>query len=420
VNWPSTRENFMDLSRYAPLALAALSLGCPATRPPITDKAYVGKPPLGEAIVFDTYPLLDLDGDLVPDSNWRWIDFPDSQCGDGTPTGLAIDYLPDGTDDLVVFFDGGGACWSYATCKTGILPIDFVTDKNFGVEKFKEEARVYIPSSITDRAHLPPSLAGATLVFVPYCTGDVHAGDWGKSYSNPADTVYWQHRGHANVMAFLKRLGATFPNVRRLVAAGSSAGGFGALVNYPALRWYWPHADGFLIDDSGPALVGDDVPVSLREAWYDSWHAGVSIDPICVDCYDDLSLAWTTLAAQFPDDRLAFVTHERDWLMSSLIADAGSVTDPGTILALKDNFQTNLAQLQSTVFAPTANARVFYDYGEDHMLLTPETTTVPSPDPTADFTASHDAASVDLQTWLEAMFTDADLSDDVGWATRMD
>jgi hypothetical protein len=48
--------------------------------------------------------------------------------------------------------------------------------------------------------------------------------------------VAWRHGGRADVAAYLKRRAATFPAPRKLAISGSSAGGFGALLNCDAAR----------------------------------------------------------------------------------------------------------------------------------------------------------------------------------------
>ena len=377
----------MKSSHCAALAALALAAACAPNTTPVTRKGYQGKPPIGTAMTFSAADELDVDGDGTRDG-WWWIAFdgtsaPDeiATCGDGKPTGLAVN--PGTGSDLLVFFDGGGACWSYETCALGTA-----VDKSFGVAEFKTEATGFIPSSITSRAHLPAALAGATIVFVPYCTGDVHGGDHVADYGNALVSEVWHHVGHANVMAYLKRLAATWPNPRKVVVAGSSAGGFGALVNYEAFRWYWPRAQGYLIDDSGPALVNNDVPANLRDAWYNAWNLGVATDPFCTDCRTNLSAAFTELAAMHPGDRLAFVSHTQDAVMGPFMLSTGP------------QFETALRRLEQDVLRPTGNVRAFYDAGTDHMMLTPLATPTPVD---FDYTASHVTGATSLAAWLQAM-----------------
>jgi Pectinacetylesterase len=344
----------------AALAATALS-ACASNTTPVTKKAYDGQPPLGTPI----------SADEAPAGKWSWVSVPDAVCADGSPAGLGVN--PGTGPDLVVFFDGGGACWSYGTCTAG-----FAFDRRYGPAEFATEQADYLPGSLLDRDVLPPSLAGATLVFVPYCTGDVHGGDSVKTYTAPLDASTWRHVGHANVMRFLERLGATWPSPRKLVVAGSSAGGFGAVASYEAFRWYWPDAEGYLVDDSGPPLVGDDISASMRNAWYDAWRLGVSLDPVSVDCRDDLSAAITALAKAHKDDRIALLSHVDDLVMSTFL-------EQPTLGAALD-------RLEGEVFAP-AGAHVFYAPGTDHMLL-----------PTI---AAESAGGTTLADWLEADFSDA-------------
>ncbi len=374
------------MRRPALASLAALALAaCAPASPPIERKGYSGKPPLGDAISEAELPL----------ERWAWVPFGDAVCADGSTTGLAVNR--GSGPDLLVFFDGGGACWDYATCTLGTA-----VDASYGPATWDAELRDYVPSSLTDRAHLPATLAGATIVFVPYCTGDVHGGSRVKTYGNDLFSETWNHLGHANVLAFLARLGPTFPSPRKLVVAGSSAGGFGALVSYEAFRWYWPDAQGYLVDDSGPALVGDDVPARLRDAFYSSWALNEALDPICLDCRSDLSSAFRELAALHPRDRIAFLSHARDPVMTAF-----------TVSGTPGAFEVALRELESVVFAPTDNARVFYDSDggqvDAHMLLTPAT-----PSGADSYVATHEERGVSLADWLERM-----VSDDPSWATVM-
>src|SRR5262249_23910923 len=109
-------------------------------------------------------------------------------------------------------------------------------------------------------------------VFVPYCTGDLHAGDAVKTYSESGDSRIIHHKGHANVLAYLTRVAATFKAPGQIAVTGSSAGGGGVLFNYASFREYWPSTPMLVIDDSLPFFQGDGVAPSLRSAWYANWN----------------------------------------------------------------------------------------------------------------------------------------------------
>jgi hypothetical protein len=45
----------------------------------------------------------------LPNDVWTWVDFPDSVCANGTPTGIAINPHA-GAMNLMIYFEGGGDC----------------------------------------------------------------------------------------------------------------------------------------------------------------------------------------------------------------------------------------------------------------------------------------------------------------------
>ena len=169
----------------------------------------------------------------------------------------------------------------------------------FGPEEFAHDIHDRAPRSWVRRENLPAALRDATVVFVPYCTGDVHSGSAVATYASPLpgrDAITWRHVGHANVLAFLKRLGATFPDPGRLVISGSSAGGFGSMSNYPEFRRYWPDAKAYLVDDSGPPLIGRDPGRYARGVVRALGHGRV-LDGFCPQCRTDLSQGRALVAA---------------------------------------------------------------------------------------------------------------------------
>ncbi len=382
---------------------------------------YDGPPPMGAAI-------LPNEGTAIPNATeWTWIPFPDSLCNDATQqvsgsyqfststTGLAISWGI-GTD-VVFFLQGGGACWDFVTCGGA---------KAYGIEKTASTGpfgpgefatqlynNIKYQNSWVRRANLPAALATATIVFIPYCTGDVHAGDAVTPYPPPQflsllPPITWHHVGHANVMAFLKRLGPTFPNPGKVIVAGSSAGGFGALANYPAFRWYWPSAKSYLVDDSGPPLAGDAIPADTRAAWYTSWNMGASLDAFCPECRSDMSAGMRNLAATYKEDRIALLSHLRDAVIRAFFGTY-SYSPPSFTPMDPAAFETALRSLGTDVMDPaTTNAKYFFTLGDPRnpdglghpTLEDPTVITTPSPG---------------LEQWLELM-----LSDSTSWTSATD
>ncbi len=354
-------------------------------------------------------------------ADWVWIPFEDAFCTDAiadesgryhfgtSTTGLAISWGSTASRDVVVFLQGGGACWDFFTCG-GIAPL---FDKTalagpFGPDQFARNIYEKYTSSWIRRGNLPPSLADATIVFVPYCTGDVHGGDKVMTYPSLVPgypDVTWHHVGHANITAFVRRLAPTFPDPGKLVIAGASAGGFGSLANYTTFRAQWPNAKGYLVDDSGPPLIGDTIPFLTRAVWYASWNLGASLDTFCTGCRDDMSQGLREITRRYPQDRIALVSHLQDEVIRGFFGKFTIVPEPSFTPMPADEFEAALRELGTTVMDPaTANAKYFFTAGDGHPTLE-DPSAITSPEP-------------GLPSWLELMLSDS--SDSASWTSLSD
>jgi hypothetical protein len=120
----------------------------------------------------------------------------------------------------------------------------------------------------------------------------------------------FHHEGHANTVAFLDRLAATWPDPTRVVVAGSSLGGFGALFNYDTFKHFWPSTKMYLIDDSGTLLLGH--PSSdISNAWTE-WNFQSTVGDFCPSCQTDPSTIYAALAQKYPNDRKSLLSHLDD------------------------------------------------------------------------------------------------------------
>jgi pectinacetylesterase len=274
-------------------------------------------------------------------------------CADGSQTGLGVSF---GTRNRVlVVLSGGGACWSDANCLAQ-------TPRSFGATEFAI-ASAFTANTILDR-NLPGNpFSDWTFVFVPYCTGDVHAGGGvTRTYAG----VTWLHHGRANLDAAIARIAAAVPSPEKVVVAGSSAGGFGTLLAFDIARSRWPAGGSgpkaYLVDDSGPTFVGNDLAQPLRDAWWSSWNLDATVTPLCTGCKTDLSQLWDVLHAAHPSDRLSLLTTTQDTtMMGFFLLNPAS---PAGIAAFQTGV-TNLAAKLHTI----PNAASFVVSGSAHALL---------------------------------------------------
>src|SRR4051794_27686424 len=76
----------------------------------------------------DSKTISALTSGATCDGRWHWVDVDGTFCGDGSPTGFQ--YICRGSADgpLLVYLDGGGACWSADTCDLSSPDTTIVTD----------------------------------------------------------------------------------------------------------------------------------------------------------------------------------------------------------------------------------------------------------------------------------------------------
>ncbi len=107
----------------------------------------------------------------APNQTCTWVDFPDSECGNGVPTGIGVNPNT-ASKNLWIYMQGGGACWQDYTC----FVFKSATNITEGYTSATWEAEPHRALPGLTRTRLDNPFKDASFVFVPYCTGDVHAG----------------------------------------------------------------------------------------------------------------------------------------------------------------------------------------------------------------------------------------------------
>jgi hypothetical protein len=242
-------------------------------------------------------------GDPLPDApegEWAYVEIDGAVCRSGSPAGLG--YRHGRSSDLMIFFMGGNACFNEGTCR--ITP-DTVEERSGG------------DVGIFDTENAANPVADWNHVFVPYCTGDVHAGD-NPDGSTMAGTAGQRFVGWRNTDLFLARMRATWVDADRVVVTGASAGGFGALANFERVVREWPDAEVILLDDAGPPMADEYMPACLQQHWRETW--GVSSTFLescggpCLDQPDGGGFVnyVAHLGDTYPHARMAVISSEQD------------------------------------------------------------------------------------------------------------
>ena len=200
--------------------------------------------------------------------NWEWIEIDGSRCRDGSPAGYFRVMNPQ-SQKLMIFLEGGGACFNGLTC--GLNPASADPGKappNQGILALDDERN---------------PVKGWNAVYVPYCTGDVMAGDnaFGRVSSRYPDEKFL---GFSNISLFLEYWQKEFLDLDQVVLTGESAGGFGALYNFDQTQEAFGDTPVILLDDSGILFSDSYLAPCLQNKWRDLWRLNQTLPADCDVC----------------------------------------------------------------------------------------------------------------------------------------
>lgn len=278
-----------------------------------------------------------------PSESWTWVDVPGTACGNGEETGIGVNPT-DASDDLYIYMQGGGACWDEQTC----FVLRSASNLTSGYKQAQFQNDSTRNASMFNRTQGTNPFRAMSYVFVPYCTGDVHGGSAVQTYGSRQV----HHKGASNVEAWLPKLVSTFPDVKRVFLAGSSAGAFGAQLNYERVSAAFPDAEVHVLADSGQMVTPGG---TLLDTWLTHW--GVTIPATCTNCSADFTRFPAYLADTYPESRFGLLAWSRDNVLINFFALPAAT------------FETRTQELLTSSYGGKANARYFLKRGTQHTFL---------------------------------------------------
>jgi len=296
-----------------------------------------------------------------PPGAWAWVDFPESRCRNDTSTGIGVRY--GGSDRLVIYFEGGGACFDAATC---LLNDGF---SNFGALQFAAWANTIGGGGMFDADADDNPVADWNFIYVPYCTGDVHAGDK-EDAGVPGVFGAQQFVGYRNVGLYLERIVPSFAGASHVLVTGESAGGFGAAFNYDRIADAWPESQVTLLDDSGPPFGDKYLAPCMQQEWRSLWNLDDTIPADCVDCFSPdgggISNLATYLAATHEGQKFGLYSSLQDAVIRTFFGFGmnnclgGVMTGP--------MFEAGLYDLRDNILGDDPAWASFFAPGSNHTI----------------------------------------------------
>lgn len=224
-------------------------------------------------------------------SDWEiyYYDTSDCQCIEGSDFFISVrDY---NSDSVVFYLEGGGACWPALqdecskTANTG---------SSSGFSSTQEDYE----------------LKDWNAIYMPYCDGSVHSGDNEADYDGDgsSDHIHWGFRHLTAGVNLMKEL---FPGTQNILICGSSAGGYGTFLGYAAVRFQFPDSQIQVLNDAGPGLFNDTVPLgydSIKQAWQHEQY----VSDNCRRCDEQLTYLYEYYLERDPSLYIGMFTSYQD------------------------------------------------------------------------------------------------------------
>jgi hypothetical protein len=237
------------------------------------------------------------DGSLLSlNPGWNKIEpGGETTCAHDTPYAYWVH--PGARDDLLIYLEGGGGCWSADTCRdTGA---EF---NGFYDSRVTASDNPALRGGVLDMDNADNPFRDYTTVYIPVCTGDTH---WGDNVKTFAEDVTIHFNGFTNAQTAIQWAYDNVPEPDSAFVTGCSAGSAGSIYHVPYVIQHYPDIPVYQLGDSLSLLF--EQPVDLQTDWhaYDNY-------PDWIPALGELTPENWTMAAHY----LAVANHYPDYTFS--------------------------------------------------------------------------------------------------------
>jgi Pectinacetylesterase len=302
----------------------------------------------------DPGPVADLGG-LSP--GWNTIEPAGATtCSDGTPYKFMV--RPGDPAKLVVYFQGGGGCFDARTCDPDVEPTYTVNLAELDLARYH---------GIFAFDHPENPFSGASFVFAPYCTADVHIGDRESTYQapesegHPAHEVTIRHRGAQNAAAVLDWTYAHFFRPESVFVSGSSAGSIPSPYYALRLAKRYPQARVAQLGDGSGGYRGIGSTTRPHQQW-GTLEVVADVPELAALTAEEFNFEQLYIASAklLPNVTFAAYDSAEDAVQLQFLALGGNQTD---------RLQPLLEANQADIRAAAHNFRAYIAGGDVHTIL---------------------------------------------------
>jgi len=263
-------------------------------------------------------------------------------------------------DKVVIFLQGGGACFTAETCEIGGPAQSFSHDITADLEAAQSGA---FRRGLFDFDNPENPVGDWSVIYLPYCTGDVFLGTRAHAYS---DDVVVNHTGSLNARKGIEHLIANHPNATDVFVTGSSAGAVPSPLLAGLVAEQYPDADVAALGDGAGGYGTNPVIMGFLNAQWGiadgipDWPIAEGIDVTTLGAPDNYILA----VNQFDNLRVARFDDAYDSVQASF----------ASLFALGGGDTVLDVVLESEAYIERAgiNLPVFIAAGNDHTTMLAE------------------------------------------------
>jgi hypothetical protein len=308
-------------------------------------------------------------------------------------------------DKLVIYFQGGGACWDPLTCGAYAslgLAATCTLQQRETVSTFTEQNE---GKGIFDTTQADNPFKDWGFVYIPYCTGDLlwgaqdtqYQGDplgWLAAQGMPSAPFVIKHRGFVNFQAVLKYLKENVHLPKKIFVTGSSAGSYGATLSFPYIQEAYPFSQMYLLGDAGSGVTGGN----FNTEGIVNWNAQMPdwIFPEANDPNLTMDEMYTRIAAEYPWSKLAQYTTAYDGTQILFFNVEKNINNPSAwrnvTQQVSDEWHQTMTTYAGNVAAESPNYRYYIAAGTSHTIMM-----------TSKFYTEQSAGGVPFVTWVTSM-----------------